>query len=108
MICKKICTESSTYDVEEQISEVQSLLKQQCEQYPEGPAADAIQRRGSKNANRRRDPAQTMRDLITAITLCNNVTPVESINQFDEEEITYQASSPDETALVKFGHSLKM
>jgi phospholipid-translocating ATPase len=36
--------------------------------------------------------------------LCNNVTPI-----IDEEQnVTYQASSPDEVALVKFAETLNM
>lgn len=38
-----------------------------------------------------------LRDLATALVLCNNVTPVE-----DEGQRILQASSPDEIALVKF------
>ncbi len=45
------------------------------------------------------------RDLITALVVCHNVTPV-----YDEDtgEKALQASSPDEVALVKFAESLKM
>ena len=46
-----------------------------------------------------------IRDTITAMLLCNNVTPVK-----DEltNKITYQASSPDEVALVQFAETLNM
>ena len=40
------------------------------------------------------------------MVLCNNVTPV--IDDQDETKITYQASSPDEVALVKFAETLNM
>ena len=46
------------------------------------------------------------RDMISALALCHNVTPTyENDNQ---EEVEYQASSPDEVALVKFAKSLDM
>ena len=38
-----------------------------------------------------------LRDLVTGLILCNNVTPVE-----DDGQRVLQASSPDEIALVKF------
>ena len=47
-----------------------------------------------------------IRDTITAMLLCNNVTPI--IDDVDNEKITYQASSPDEIALVKFAETLNM
>lgn len=42
-----------------------------------------------------------MRDLSTALILCNNVTPVT-----DDGQRILQASSPDEIALVKFAEEL--
>ena len=47
----------------------------------------------------RRERNKIIRDTITAMVLCNNVTPTET---------GYQASSPDEVALVKFADSLNM
>lgn len=38
-----------------------------------------------------------MRDLATALMVCHNVTPV-----YDKDVRSFQASSPDEVALVKF------
>ena len=40
------------------------------------------------------------------MVLCNNVTPIQ--DKDNPEKYTYQASSPDEVALVKFAESLKM
>ena len=54
----------------------------------------------------RRNRSKIIRDAITSMLLCNNVTPI--IEKNDIEEITYQASSPDEIALVKFAVSLNM
>ena len=51
------------------------------------------------NKRIRRERNKIIRDTITAMVLCNNVTPTET---------GYQASSPDEVALVKFADTLKM
>ena len=51
----------------------------------------------------RRNRNNLIRDTITSMLLCNTVTPV-----LDENNITYQASSPDEIALVKFAETLNM
>ena len=55
---------------------------------------------GRKMSKRvRRNRTKIIRDTITSMVLCNNVTPTET---------GYQASSPDEVALVKFADSLNM
>ena len=46
-----------------------------------------------------------MSDLITALALCHNVTPTYP-NADNKEIVEYQASSPDEIALVKFATEL--
>lgn len=48
-----------------------------------------------------------MKDLILALDLCHNVTPVYA-NEDDPDEKDYQASSPDEIALVKFAEEIGM
>ena len=59
-----------------------------------------------KRAKRiRRTRNRIIRDTITSMVLCNNVTPIKSE---DDENITYQASSPDEVALVQFSERLNM
>lgn len=47
---------------------------------------------------RRRDETYVVRDTITALAVCHNVTPVTN----NEGERELQASSPDEVALVKY------
>ena len=42
-----------------------------------------------------------LRDLLLALALCHNVTPT-----FEDGTKSYQASSPDEIALVKIAESL--
>jgi phospholipid-translocating ATPase len=46
-------------------------------------------------------------DTVRALALCHNVTPTFP-NEFDKKEVEYQASSPDEIALVKFAASMGM
>ncbi|ORX48008.1 aminophospholipid-transporting P-type ATPase [Hesseltinella vesiculosa] len=46
----------------------------------------------------RRNIVSRVRDIVQALALCHNVTPVVNI----DGEITYQASSPDEVAIVKW------
>ena len=60
----------------------------------------------SKKKKIRRNRNKIIRDTITAMLLCNNVTPIKDEN--DNEKMTYQASSPDEIALVKFAETLNM
>ena len=43
-------------------------------------------------------------DTIRALALCHNVTP--TFSEHDKSEVEYQASSPDEIALVKFAATM--
>jgi len=53
----------------------------------------------------RREIGTRVRDLVIALALCHNVTP--STEEIDGEQITsYQASSPDEIAIVEFTESV--
>lgn len=49
-----------------------------------------------------KDEDSVLRDLLLAVSLCHNVTPIEGESGVKE----YQASSPDEVALVKIAESL--
>jgi phospholipid-translocating ATPase len=51
-----------------------------------------------KKRKKRRDPEYSVWDLATALMVCHNVTPVYDENNKRE----FQASSPDEVALVRF------
>jgi phospholipid-translocating ATPase len=62
--------------------------------------------KSKKSKKIRRHRTKIIRDTITAMVLCNNVTPI--IDEKDINNVTYQASSPDEVALVKFAESLNM
>ncbi|KAF9338414.1 putative aminophospholipid-translocase [Podila minutissima] len=50
----------------------------------------------------RRDISSRVRDIVTALAVCHNVTPVTE----DNGSITYQASSPDEVAIVRWTESV--
>ncbi|CEH18028.1 aminophospholipid-transporting p-type atpase [Ceraceosorus bombacis] len=50
----------------------------------------------------RRDMSSRVKDVVLALALCHNVTPV--VN--DDGTVTYQASSPDEVAIVKWTESV--
>lgn len=50
----------------------------------------------------RRDMSSRVRDVVLALALCHNVTPVVD----DDGSITYQASSPDEVAIVQWTESV--
>ncbi|WVR03261.1 hypothetical protein IAU60_000252 [Kwoniella sp. DSM 27419] len=50
----------------------------------------------------RRDMSSRVRDAVVALATCHNVTPVTN----DDGTITYQASSPDEVAIVQWTESV--
>ncbi|RDA88213.1 hypothetical protein CP532_0341 [Ophiocordyceps camponoti-leonardi (nom. inval.)] len=53
----------------------------------------------------RRDIASRVRDVVLALALCHNVTP--TVDNEDGRQVTsYQASSPDEIAIVKWAESI--
>ncbi|KAK4053617.1 putative aminophospholipid-translocase [Microbotryomycetes sp. JL221] len=53
-------------------------------------------------ARGRRDMSSRVKDVVLALGLCHNVTPAVD----DDGSITYQASSPDEVAIVKWIESI--
>lgn len=55
----------------------------------------------------RREQQNVVRDSITALAVCHNVTPVYP-DENDPTRREFQASSPDEIALVRFADSLGM
>lgn len=94
------------------------MLKDNCENY-DGPMSDLCglkkedQKQSKANANqktkggKRRDQNFVVRDLITCLALCHNVTPVYP-DELDKTIKEFQASSPDEVALVKFADTMGM
>ncbi|KAF8636096.1 hypothetical protein AX17_003801 [Amanita inopinata Kibby_2008] len=58
---------------------------------------------GAQMATRgRRDMSSRVRDVVMSLALCHNVTPVTN----DDGTVTYQASSPDEVAIVTWTQSV--
>ncbi|KAF9458109.1 hypothetical protein BDZ94DRAFT_1174287 [Collybia nuda] len=58
---------------------------------------------GAQLATRgRRDMSSRVRDVVLSLALCHNVTPVTN----DDGSVTYQASSPDEVAIVTWTQSI--
>ncbi|KAF9804678.1 hypothetical protein IEO21_09292 [Rhodonia placenta] len=58
---------------------------------------------GAQLATRgRRDMSSRVHDVVLSLALCHNVTPVTN----DDSTVTYQASSPDEVAIVKWTESV--
>ncbi|KAI8447164.1 phospholipid-translocating ATPase [Phakopsora pachyrhizi] len=60
------------------------------------PTGAALATRG------RRDMSSRVKDVILGLALCHNVTPVKN----DDGTVTYQASSPDEVAIVLYTESI--
>ena len=53
---------------------------------------------GEQNGPRsRREIGSRVRDIVTCLAICHSVTP-----SYDDGEVTYQAASPDEIAIVKW------
>lgn len=60
---------------------------------------------GTSTTRTRREIGSRVRDLVLALALCHNVTPSTS-EENGHSSITYQASSPDEIAIVRWTESV--
>lgn len=95
---------------EETAIDMQQILHESCAE-SQGPYGDVVSENntesqqlesgGKKRAFKRREQKYVIRDLILALCLCHNVTPVYP-DENDPTKKEFQASSPDEIALVKF------
>ena len=107
MLFKKLSTEIGTFS-EENKEDLKLILNDECSLY-KYPCGDLINNKDPNiyNTNKRirRNRNKIIRDAITALCLCNNVTPIYNANS---NEYDYQASSPDEIALVQFASELNM
>ena len=134
MIFKIIAMDSEVFN-EEKFADLKQILSDECQEGNDAPMLDLIKKqniipennlstsnisnsdsnlistslKGSepkmkKSLKRHRN--KLIRDAITAMCLCNNVTPI--VDDNDNSKMTYQASSPDEVALVKFAETLDM
>ncbi|CAD8189038.1 unnamed protein product [Paramecium pentaurelia] len=102
MIFKKLSLASAQFS-EEDKDEMKKILIEQCKlnEYPLQDVVNFLNKNNSKlRLKRERD--QVFRDLMFALCLCHNVTPI-----YDgENPKTFQASSPDEIALVKIAEEI--
>lgn len=113
MIFKKLSLETGVYTFE-MLNELKRILKRNCEKVV-GPLSDVEEKMKAKSTenilsaelqkrkNYKREREFVIRDMITALVLCHNVTPV-----IDNGARTFQASSPDEIALVQIAEGLNM
>lgn len=109
MIFKKIALENDIFSQESNLS---SILKEECSK-ADTPMIDLISLniKDSLISSKSLISIDSFKELneekkISKRIKRNNVTPISSPNNITE--ITYQASSPDEVALVKFAHKLNM
>jgi phospholipid-translocating ATPase len=102
MIFKYLCLEQIQFK-DDDIEDMKRRLKFEC-QKEKGPLSDVFRRLAEgKGKNFKRDTDKMVRDMLTAIAVCHNVTPV-----VEESGKSYQASSPDEVALVKLAETVGM
>lgn len=76
MICRKIFLEYSQFSYKDNRTDMLQMLESSCN-LNRGIAADYNERDGVM-VSRRREQNDVLRDLISALALCNNVTPVQS------------------------------
>ncbi|KAL0084178.1 phospholipid-translocating P-type ATPase [Phycomyces blakesleeanus] len=96
MELKKLHMGTMSYSLDT-MDEIQAHLASACEQ---------TEQSGKMNmpGKSRRNIAWRVKDIVQALALCHNVTP--SFNL--DEEITYQAASPDEVAIVRWTEQMGM
>ena len=105
MIFKKLSFEFGTYE-QGMIGDIKGILEKQCKKY-DGPMADYSARFDKAEALDtskklfKRDKETIVRDVVSAMCLCHNVTPV-----IENSQKIYQGSSPDEIALVQIAEMM--
>lgn len=108
MIFKQICFETGTF-TEETLDDLTLIVKTACvaSYGPLKDVEDKIMDSTSLDTNQkkrfRRNRDNVIRDTVTALGLCHNVTPT-----IEDGVKGYQASSPDEVALVKFAERINI
>lgn len=69
------------------------------------PSSNYMSSSGGSTTRTRREIGSRVRDLVLALALCHNVTP-STEGEGGNSTITYQASSPDEIAIVRWTESV--
>ena len=102
MIFKKLAINEQYHYTDENMSDLSKIIKKNCEKAI-GPSSDiqsqieSLQGANDKKPKKRkirRDNEFILRDVITALSLCHNVTPA-----YEDGIKVLQASSPDEVFL---------
>mmetsp|Transcript_40464 Transcript_40464/g.53065 ORF Transcript_40464/g.53065 Transcript_40464/m.53065 type:complete len:286 (+) Transcript_40464:533-1390(+) len=89
MICRKIFLEYSQFSYKDNKGDMLQMLESSCTQN-RGIAADYhLNEREGSYVSRRREQNDVLRDFMSALALCNNVTPVQSapVADFDNFEV---------------------
>lgn len=100
MIFKKLAMEYAHFDLDN-LDDLYHELAENCK-LGDGPMRDfADEQQLRQGQRKRREQQYICRDFVTALALCHNVTPTFPDDN-DKSVVEFQASSPDEVALVKF------
>ena len=105
MIMRKIHVGTVSY-ANEAMTEVASYIRQlygvQSSSNADGNSSKAPGGIAASATRSRREIGGRVRDVVLALALCHNVTPTNSRDEEGKLETTYQASSPDEIAIVRW------
>ena len=74
MICRKLFLEYSQFSFKDNKQDMLEMLDSSCRQNA-GVAADYNEREGAM-VSKRREQQEVLRDFMSALAVCNNVTPV--------------------------------
>ena len=86
MICRKLFLEFSQFTFKDNKQDMHEMLTHSCASH-EGAANNYNLAPNGEMRAKRREQQEVLRDMLTALALCNNVTPVESApqNELNEE-----------------------
>jgi phospholipid-translocating ATPase len=87
MITRKIYTEYSQFSYKDNKKEMFEMIGKSCYNYPKGVAADYYES-GGEMKTKKREEEQVLRDMLAALALCNNVTPVVKAEPLPQEKLT--------------------
>jgi phospholipid-translocating ATPase len=77
MLCLKIYTEFAQYSIGDNKREMLQMIEYSAKQAPDGPCSDYfINPKTGTYTTKRREQPNVIRDMLTSLAICNNVTPV--------------------------------